>query len=272
MNLLEHTTEIVLQMLRTIIPTSGDETGLDHVVSVLGGAGHLGGSIAVGEALKSLLVSSVGTHNIRENESTTGRHAAVDLLEKCLLAGSVAEHFARDDVRELVLPLLRKTIVEVTLNDCLLSVDSKALGFSCVICVLVRCDVVRSHVAAVLLEDLVGDAAMSRPKVQDVRVLGDGVGPVKHLEHTCVGMLGRFINSIGRLAEDSEVDVHSTTTHHILVEGTSMSFVVLLDDLVSDLLLAELLAVIGTCLVGINALGGRVLGTHFDMSICRASR
>ncbi len=73
---------------------------------------------------------------------------------------------------------------------------------------------------------LVRNSTVSRTEIEDVRILGDRVGPVEAGQKTVVGRLGGLVNGIGRFSENPVVNVKATAAHDVLVENSGMFFII----------------------------------------------
>ena len=73
---------------------------------------------------------------------------------------------------------------------------------------------------------LVRNSTVSRPEIEDDRVLGDGMGPVETGQKSVVGRLGGLVDGIGRLSENSVVNVKATAAHDVLVKDAGVLFIV----------------------------------------------
>jgi hypothetical protein len=71
-----------------------------------------------------------------------------------------------------------------------------------------------------------GDAAVSRAKVEDDRVFRDRMGPVEAGQQAVVRCLGGLVDGVGWFPKNPVMDVESTSTHHVLVKNPRVFFVV----------------------------------------------
>lgn len=70
------------------------------------------------------------------------------------------------------------------------------------------------------------NSTMTGSEVQDVAILRHWKSPVQAGQESIIGRLGRFEDSICRRAEATVMNIEATATHDILVENSSMLFVV----------------------------------------------
>ena len=228
-------------MVASVPPRHVLEARFLDEIDVHAGSAHERGGVAIGKGFERLLVRAVRAHDVGEDEHAAGFEAPRELLEQRHLVARVAEHLAGPHRVELTGPLGGEGVVDVTHAGFHEVVDAELDAARHVERVLSGAQVVAGHLATPALGHGVRAAAVSGSEIEDVAVGVDGLGPLHLGHHPLRGVVGALLDAVGGGLVDAEVNVVAAAAHDALIKHAGGLIVVLLEDLIGYLVLAELL-------------------------------